>query len=196
MIKYENILIPPDKAAKIVENWRAEEDVSLTSLHRTVQYSYDVIYNVFGGKNKDTSLERMSRISLALGHSLEEFCEAAFGENEELLQELFPSRKKLREIQALSCEKENEFLSERQVNPQTDSTRSSHEHAATEVEIELFNRFTKMRDEHEHKMEEEYKTQYNEMKAMYERIIAKQEETIAAQAKKITKLIAMASEKD
>lgn len=195
MIKYENILIPPDKAAKILENWRAEEDVSLTSLHRTVQYSYDVIYNVFGGKNKDTSLERMSRISLALGHSLEEFCEAAFGENEKLLQELIPSRKKLREIQALSCESLDEFLSDRQADAQID-TKNAHEHIATEVEIELFDRFTKMRDEHEHKMEEEYKAQYNEMKAMYERIIAKQEETIAAQAKKIAKLIAMASEKD
>ena len=219
MIKYEEILIPPAKAAKIVEKWRMDEDLSLASLHKTVKYSYDVVYNVFDGKNKDTSLERMSRISLALGHNLEEFCEEAFDGNEKLLQELFPSRKKLREIQAISCESKDENLSiqqaDEQINENHFHVNHTHEHSATEIEIELFDRFTKMRDEHEHKMEEEHKIQiaelkenaraieayetnkYNEMKAMYERIIAKQEEIIAAQSKKITRLAgALASEVD
>lgn len=199
MIKYEEIYIPPTKSAKILEKWRVEENVSLTSLQRIVDYTYDVVYNVFTGKNKDTSLERAARISLALGHNLEEFCEQAFEGNEEMLSTLLPSRQKAKELEAALDE----------MKAQNSSIPQNEHHASLitdQFKIELFERFTKMQEEHEHRMEEEYKVQiaelkesakaiedyeknkYDDMKQMYERIVKKQEEIIASQEKKIAKL--------
>lgn len=199
MVKYEEIFIPPTKSAKIFEKWRTEENVSLTTLQKIVKYSYDVVYNVFAGKNKDTSLERVGRISLALGHNLEEFCEEAFDNNEELLLALIPSRKQLKELEAV--------LDEMKIKNSSIQQNAHHASLITDqFKIELFERFTKMQEEHEHRMEEEYKAQivemkesakaiedyeknkYDDMKAMYERIIKHQEETIATQEKKIAKL--------
>ena len=199
MLKYEDISIPPVKSAKIFDTWRRDEDLSLASIRKTVNYTYDVIYNVFEGKNKDTSLERASRIALALGHDLEEFCFLAFDGNEELLQLLIPSRKKAKELEKVLSElpdknssiqqKVEQIMVEDENQEKTIKTAHDYAHQhSEEFEIQIFDRFTKMREEYEHKMEDEFKLQYNEMKAMYERIIAKQEQIIDAQAKKITKL--------
>ena len=217
MIDVTRLTIKTDLAAKIFIKWAEEEKVPLTSIRSQTGYSYDIINNVFHAKNKDVSLERVGRISLVLGHSLEEFCELAFDNDEEILCDLFPSRRKLRELEEKMRELDQSALSVMPNNGQTlvqtqvyaektiqvsETSHSSHIYGE-DFEAHILERFRRVRDESEKRLEEGYKGQiheikelgrekeahlnskYEEMKAMYERVIKRQEEAIKSQRKRI-----------
>ena len=217
MVDVTRLTIKADFAAKIFTKWAEEEKVPLTSIRSQTGYSYDIINNVFHAKNKDVSLERVGRISLVLGHSLEEFCELSFDNDEEILCDLFPSRRKLRELEEKVCELDQSALSAVPNNGQTlvqtqvyaektiqvSETSHSSNIYGEDFEAHVLDRFRRVRDESEKRLEEGYKGQiheikefgkekeahlnskYEETKAMYERIIKQQEETIKSQRKRI-----------
>lgn len=178
MIDVTKLNIQTNLTVKIFTKWAEEEKVSLTSIHNQTGYSYDIINNVFRAKNKDVSLERVGRISLVLGHSLEEFCELAFDNDENILCDLFPSRRKLRELEEKMRELDQSALSAMPDNGQTlvqtqvcvektiqvsDDFHSQHIYG-DDFETHILERFRRARDEFEKKMEESYKQQIIELK--------------------------------